>query len=82
VLFHAQLGLRERGKTMATLYRHNDVDGSGMTVSEMPDGLKIRTSTDGYWPTDDEIPAIVSALQNYMSRKAAAITRERIKVGR
>jgi hypothetical protein len=75
VLFHAQLGLRERGKMMATLYRHNDVDGSGITVSEMPDGLKIRTSVDGYWPADDEIPAIVSALQNYMSRKATAITK-------
>lgn len=38
-------------------------------------GLWIKTSENGVIFPDDEIPALISALQNYMSKRAKEITR-------
>jgi predicted nuclease with RNAse H fold len=58
------------------VYKYED---RGMRVVEiyptatMP-GIAIAISGGGYVP-DDEIPGLISALQNYMSKRANQITR-------
>lgn len=37
-------------------------------------GVNFLTSNGGCWMPDDEIPGLISALQNYMSQRAKAIT--------
>jgi hypothetical protein len=63
---------------MAILYKQLDVDGEMIAVytrSGRDPGITIQTSFDGCDIADEEIPGLVSALQNYMSRRAKEITK-------
>jgi len=42
--------------------------------SALGSGLWVKTTGTGIILPDDEIPALISALQDYMSRRAKAIT--------
>lgn len=53
----------DRGRTVT--FRNLDPASGGIRVWANPDGAYIP---------DDEIPVLVSALQNYMSQRAKAIT--------
>lgn len=68
---------------MATLFSHTDIDGDKLAVFtarisgqdyDLGMGLNIRTTFDGCSLPDAEIPNLVAALQNYMSRRAKEIT--------
>lgn len=63
---------------MAILYKQHDVDGEMIAVyapSHRGPGINIRTSFDGCLINDEEVPRLVAALQNYMSRRANEISR-------
>ena len=65
---------------MAILYKQMDVDGETIAVygpitMNPGSGIGIHTSFDGCLIADDEIPGLVGALQNYMSKRAKQITR-------
>ena len=60
-------------------YRYIAPHGAGWlkaNPSVMDGGLWVKTTEHGVILPDDEIPALVSALQNYMSRRAREMTRE------
>lgn len=74
-LFHVRLGLRERGIGMRIVFDHSDDDGNRVALyrhstPRTDDGVFVTTSKAGTVIPDDKIPDLVSALQNYMSRRA------------
>jgi hypothetical protein len=61
------------------VYAH--MDDRGRTVAfdavnpQLGGGLHVRTNPSGSYITDDEIPNLVAALQNYMSRRAREMSK-------
>lgn len=64
---------------MTTLFKFTDVDGDRMSIfdADIPGtgpGVNIKTDRNGCSVPDYEIPELAASLQNYMSRRAKAIT--------
>lgn len=60
------------------VYRYKDtVDDTILMISNMGNGhgIHIVTELPGVVLPDDEIPALISALQDYMSRRAKQLSR-------
>jgi len=64
------------------VYRYRDAAGDELQIHPvtLPDrttyaALKVQIGIELVYLPDDEIPSLVSALQNYMSRRAKEITR-------
>lgn len=61
------------------LYKYSDIDGDRLAVFPAnilgTYGVNIKTDREGCSLPDSEIPALISALQDYMSRRAKAITK-------
>lgn len=57
------------------IYSYMDDHGRAATFYHTPVGLRVLTNTAGAIVPDDEIPVMISALQNYMSKRAKAITK-------
>lgn len=53
-------------------YTRNKVE---IEPNDLTGGINVSTSPGGCWLPDDEIPNLISALQNYMSRKAKEIAK-------
>lgn len=52
------------------IYSYMDDHGRAATFYLTPVGLRVLTNTAGAIVPDDEIPNLVAALQNYMSKRA------------
>jgi hypothetical protein len=60
------------------IYSHMDHKGRAVTFRNLDPqagGVRVWANPDGVLIPDDEIPGLVAALQNYMSKRAKEITK-------
>jgi hypothetical protein len=61
------------------IYSHMDHRGRAVTFRNLhpqAGGIRVWANPDGVHIPDDEIPNLVAALQNYMSRRAREVAKE------